>query len=43
MELIIFFGALALLGVAALIGGADSRPGINESHEWGLHHWTRDD
>jgi hypothetical protein len=43
MELLIFFLALALLGVGAMVGGADSRPGINESHEWGLHRWERDD
>lgn len=43
MELLIFLGAWALLVIGAVVGGADSRPGINESRDWGLHTWNRSD
>jgi hypothetical protein len=43
MELVIFFGAWILVAIAAVTAGEDSRPGINESRDWGLHTWDRSD
>lgn len=43
MELVIFLGAWGLLAVGAVVGGADSRPRIDRSRDWGLRSWKRGD
>ena len=43
MELVIVLGAWALLAVAAVLGGEDSRPRIDRSRDWGLRPWKRGD
>jgi hypothetical protein len=43
MELLIVLAFFAMLAVGAVLGGADSRPGLNESREWGLHSWHREE
>jgi hypothetical protein len=43
MELLILLALVVALDIAALLGGADSRPKINQSREWGLHSWKRED
>jgi hypothetical protein len=42
MELLIVLALFAALGIAAVLGGADSRPKIDTSRDWGLHSWNRD-
>jgi hypothetical protein len=43
MELLILLALIVMLDIAAVLGGADSRPKIHESREWGLHSWNRED